>query len=112
MQDEFDVDGAPDSVVWVIILEQVAMVGETMNLQYYTDRPENIVVENGMLKITAIQESYMGSGYTSARILSKGKFEQQLDVLKLELNYHGDKVYGLHFGCLVLILIMHLGLLW
>lgn len=45
--------------------------------QYYTDRPENIVVENGMLKITAIKENYMGSGYTSARILTKGKFEQK-----------------------------------
>ena len=46
-------------------------------LQYYTDASQNIKVEGGMLKITAIKESYMGSGYTSARILTKGKFEQK-----------------------------------
>ncbi len=46
-------------------------------LQYYTDRPQNIKVENGMLKITAIKENFIGSAYTSARILTKGKFEQK-----------------------------------
>ena len=46
-------------------------------LQYYTDRPENISVENGMLKITAIQEQFEGAGYTSARILTKGLYEKQ-----------------------------------
>jgi beta-glucanase (GH16 family) len=30
-----------------------------------------------MLKITAIKETYLGSAYTSARILTKGKFEQK-----------------------------------
>ena len=46
-------------------------------LQYYTDREENIKVENGMLVITAHQESYEGSGYTSARINTKGHFSQK-----------------------------------
>ena len=46
-------------------------------LQYYTDRPENIVIEDGMLKITARRELFLGSSYTSARILTKGKFEQK-----------------------------------
>lgn len=45
--------------------------------QYYTDRSENIVIENGMLKIIALKENYMGAAYTSARILTKGKFEQK-----------------------------------
>ena len=40
-------------------------------LQYYTDRPENIKVEDGKLIITAKQESFEGSGYSSARILTK-----------------------------------------
>ena len=42
-------------------------------LQYY--RPENTTVDNGLLTITAKEENYSGSDYTSSRILSKDKFE-------------------------------------
>lgn len=38
--------------------------------QYYTDRPENLTVTGGNLVITALKETYMGKGYTSARIRS------------------------------------------
>jgi beta-glucanase (GH16 family) len=34
-------------------------------------------VQNGVLKITAIKEAYNGSAYTSARMISKGKFEMK-----------------------------------
>lgn len=40
--------------------------------QYYTDRPENVRVENGLLVIEARQEKFDGSYYTSARILTQG----------------------------------------
>lgn len=43
--------------------------------QYYTDRTENLRVENGCLVIEAKKESYGGNDYTSARIYSKGKRE-------------------------------------
>jgi beta-glucanase (GH16 family) len=46
-------------------------------LQYYTSRPENILVEDGMLKIIARQESFEGADYTSGRIETKGLFEKQ-----------------------------------
>ncbi len=46
-------------------------------LQYYTDRPENIKVEDGMLVITAQAESYQGSNFTSARINTQGIFSTQ-----------------------------------
>ncbi len=67
MQDEFDVDGAPNSLIWE------NWIGTAFNneLQYYTDRTENIKVLDGMLHIIALQEDYEGSGYTSARIESK-----------------------------------------
>ena len=80
MSDEFNVDGAPNSALWNY---NVGLGPDPNNpwgnneLQYYTDRPENVVVEDGMLKITAINESYMGKSYTSARILTKGKFEKK-----------------------------------
>ncbi|GJM25823.1 MAG: hypothetical protein DHS20C16_22380 [Phycisphaerae bacterium] len=37
-------------------------------LQYYTDRPENIFVSSGTLNIVALEESFEGFNYTSARI--------------------------------------------
>jgi beta-glucanase (GH16 family) len=40
--------------------------------QYYTDRPENARVENGMLVIEARQERFEDSYYTSARLLTQG----------------------------------------
>ncbi len=80
-QDEFDIDGTPNSELWIYdIGTGVEIFGQpgwgNNELQYYTNRPENIKVENGMLEITAIKESYEGSGYTSAKILTKGLFER------------------------------------
>jgi len=43
-------------------------------LEYYTSRTNNARVENGQLVIEADQESYGGSSYTSARMLTKGKW--------------------------------------
>lgn len=40
--------------------------------QYYTDRPENARVENGLLVIEARQEKFENSYYTSARLLTQG----------------------------------------
>ena len=40
--------------------------------QYYTDRPENARVENGLLVIEARQEKFESSYYTSARLLTQG----------------------------------------
>lgn len=45
-------------------------------LQYYTNnRPENIYLDNGKLIIQAKKEAFMGSAFTSSRILTKGKKE-------------------------------------
>ena len=42
-------------------------------LQYYTDRPENVDVRDGKLVITARKENYQGSKATSARLITLGK---------------------------------------
>ncbi len=70
--DEFNVDGVPDSSKWGYDLGAGGWGNNEP--QYYTNRPENIIVQNGVLKINTIKESYSGSNYTSARILTKGKF--------------------------------------
>ena len=70
--DEFNTNGAPDPAKWGYDLG--AGGWGNSELQYYTSRPENAVVQGGVLKINAIKENYSGSAYTSARLLSKGKF--------------------------------------
>lgn len=74
--DEFDVDGAPDESFWGFDIGTGQNGWGNNELQYYTDRPENVVVKDGVLKITAIKEPYMGSAYTSARILTRGLYER------------------------------------
>ena len=56
-------------------------------LQYYTNSPNNIEVSNGSLKITARQENFNGSNYTSSRIITNnlmefkyGKIESRIKV--------------------------------
>ena len=77
--DEFDVDGSINTDLWSFDIGTGAEQGipgwGNQELQYYTDRPENIRVEDGMLHIIARRESYQGSNYTSAKILTRGKFE-------------------------------------
>lgn len=41
-------------------------------LEYYTNRPENANIENGVLRIIARKESYGGASYTSARMKTQG----------------------------------------
>ena len=43
--------------------------------QYYTDRSENVRVEDGCLVLEARKEQYENNAYTSGRIYSKGKRE-------------------------------------
>ncbi|WP_370477381.1 glycoside hydrolase family 16 protein [Tamlana flava] len=76
MADEFDVDGAPNSTLWSYDIGTGQNGWGNNELQYYTDRTENVTVQNGVLIITAKKEDFEGSSYTSARLLTKGKFEQ------------------------------------
>lgn len=76
--DEFNTNGAPDATLWSYEIGKGAFNDGWGNneLQYYTNRPSNVMVNNGNLEITARQESFMGSQYTSGRIITRGKFEK------------------------------------
>ena len=74
---EFDTDGAPDPAVWGFDIGTGQNGWGNQELQYYTDRTENVRVQNGVLLITAREESFEGSSYTSARLVTKDLFEQQ-----------------------------------
>lgn len=77
MSEEFNVDGAPDPSLWNYNIGTGSDGWGNKELQYYSDRSENVEVKDGMLKITAIKGVLEGSAYSSARILTKGKFEQK-----------------------------------
>ena len=72
--DEFNTDGAPDPATWGYDLGTGSGGWGNSELEYYTSRPENVIVQGGVLKIKAIRESYSGSAYTSARIITMNKF--------------------------------------
>jgi beta-glucanase (GH16 family) len=72
--DEFNTDGAPDPSKWGYDIGTGSNGWGNSELQYYTNRPDNVVISGGTLKITAKKESFSGSAYTSARILTKNKF--------------------------------------
>src|ERR1035438_276137 len=46
-------------------------------LEYYTSRPQNVYVTNGLLHIVAQAESYSGYNYTSAKLKTIGLFSQK-----------------------------------
>ena len=75
--EEFDVDGRPCAANW--FFEQGTGNNGFGNSeeQFYTDRPENIIVEDGFLRITARRENFATSEFTSARINTKERFNFQ-----------------------------------
>lgn len=68
---------APNSANWSFDIGTGNNGWGNSELQYYTNRPSNIQLDGGgRLVITARSESFAGSGFTSARIKSKGLFAQ------------------------------------
>lgn len=77
LSEEFDTDGQPNPSIWGYEIGTGENGWGNQELQYYTDRSDNVTVQNGVLLITAREESFEGSAYTSARLITKDKFEQR-----------------------------------
>lgn len=71
--DEFDTDGSPSSSNWDYDIGSNNGWGNGES-QYYTSQEDNVIVEDGLLKITARKENFEGANYTSARIKSQGRY--------------------------------------
>ena len=69
--DEFN---AIDTAKWTFEIGTGSSGWGNNEWEYYTDRSENAYVQDGILHIRANKEDYEGSKYTSARIITKGKF--------------------------------------
>lgn len=75
-EDDFNTDGAPDPSKWAYDLGTTDIFGNVgwgnQEAQSYTNNSENVIVENGSLKITAKKD---GSDYTSGRIKTQGLYK-------------------------------------
>ena len=71
--DEFDGETI-DTSKWTFEIGTGAGGWGNNEWEYYTDRKENAYVKDGVLHIRAQKEDYEGQNYTSARMLTKGKF--------------------------------------
>jgi beta-glucanase (GH16 family) len=68
--EEFNYEGAVNPAKW---RHQVAGGGfGNQELQYYTSRSQNAIVDGNKLIITAIKENYQSHAYTSAKIWTQG----------------------------------------
>ena len=75
--EEFDYNGAVDSNTWTHEIGNGEWGWGNGEFQYYTSSLNNVKVEDGVLKITAKREDMAGYEYTSARIITRDKFEFQ-----------------------------------
>jgi beta-glucanase (GH16 family) len=89
--DEFDVPGSPDASKWGYDIGTGSGGWGNNELEYYTSRTDNAVVSNGTLKIIAKKESYNGSAYTSARLLTKGLYSWQYGKIEVRAKLPAGK---------------------
>ncbi len=72
-EDNFDTNGAPNAAKWTYDLGTGSNGWGNNESQTYTNSSNNVIVEDGVLKITAIATG--GGNYTSARIKTENLFE-------------------------------------
>lgn len=75
--DEFDTPGSPNANKWTYDIGTGQGGWGNNESQYYTNRTDNVVIANGILKITAKKENFQGAEYTSTRMKTQGKFDFQ-----------------------------------
>ena len=71
--DEFDTEGSPIHSKWAYDIGTNDGWGNG-ELQYYTSRGDNVIVEDGFLKIKAKKENFESANYASTRLKSQGKY--------------------------------------
>ncbi len=75
--DEFDVEGAPNPEIWSFRIGDGCDLGKcgwgNNESQYYTDRPENVRVNDGLLVIEAKKDTLGNKKYSSTRMVTQYK---------------------------------------
>lgn len=83
--DEFNYTGAPDPKNWKMSSGNGYYGWGNHEIQYFTDRSKNVKVENGKLKIIALNESYNGFNYTSGKVVSNKKQRYGRYIIKAKM---------------------------
>ena len=110
--DEFDYSGLPDENKWDY---EYGFIRNEEEQFYMKKRLENSEVKDGHLIITSIKERFKnpwykeGSSkwqfnreyveYTSASVITRGKFSVKYGRIEVSANFPGGKVPGLRSGC-------------
>lgn len=89
--DEFN-GSSLDGSVWTC--EQGAGGWGNNELQYYTNRTDNVYVTGGNLNIKAKRENYNGSNFTSGRIISKNKKYFKYGKMEARIKVDGGNQNG------------------
>jgi beta-glucanase (GH16 family) len=89
--DEFSNEGKPDAAKWMYDIGNGNDGWGNQELEYYTDRPENVACHDGLLTITARKEQYKGSNYTSTRMKTLGKYSFTHGILEIKAKLPGGK---------------------
>lgn len=82
--EEFDYTGLPDAEKWN--METGGNGWGNNELQYYTNTQNNAKVENGILTITAREETLGDRDYTSARITTQSKFDFKYGMIEARIK--------------------------
>ena len=83
--DEFGYTGTPDPKKWNISTGNGYYGWGNHELQHFTDRSKNVKVEDGKLKISALNELYSGFEYTSGKIVSSKKQRYGRYIIKAKM---------------------------
>jgi len=83
--DEFNYAGTPDPKKWNLSTGNGYYGWGNHELQYFTGRSKNVKVEDGKLKIMALNESYNGFNYTSGKIVSNKKQRYGRYIIKAKM---------------------------
>jgi len=83
--DEFNYTGTPDPKKWNMSIGNGYYGWGNHELQHFTDRSKNVKVEDGKLKIIALNESYNGFDYTSGKIVSNKKQRYGRYIIKAKM---------------------------
>ena len=78
-------DGQPSAKYWNYVTGNI-VPGYNNEAETYTDRPRNVRVEDGVLIIEALEESFDGRKCTSGRIDTQGKFDFTFGKLEVDLR--------------------------
>ena len=73
--DEFDTDGSPSDANWTFDIGRGQNGWGNNEVQFYTQRTDNVIIEDGLLKIIAKKESYQGADYTSTRMKTQSRYD-------------------------------------